>query len=659
MAEENESKDAGAEGPGAGVDPIAVALALGGASQAQADAFLKKQAAFIDDQREFIADQRQHLHEQTKSLKIGIFNERMSAALKLLTTCAGLAVAAALVFLVWDAVDAQGLVIDAFSVPPDLAARGLSGDVVATRFRDQVQAMQAATESERPADTYQNNWGSELKVEIPDTGLTLGEVNQMLRDRFGHVSHVTGEVVRTASGIAVTARLGDAAPKTFTGPESDFDNLARQAAEAVYRASQPYRFAQYVAAQGRTAEALAVISDLAVNGPPGERGWAYTEWGMLDMNGRGGLPAAIRHCRKGRAVGDASTVAAEICLINAQVWSGHDEAALALAPELAKSAQIRTPGVTEDYFENNKIVSVAYLEYVTGDLLQSAKDFTRAESAPDFLGSVQMMPAMAAMTYAQDHDLATATRIMTGLEHGGDTDFLRADALYALLDLPAYWIAAEHGDWGAALSHARAADAWLAAREKDDPVLGALLGRMRPVWIEPLMALAMTQEGDAAAGAALAATTPGDCYLCLRVRGQIAAAQKNWAQANDWFAAAVKAAPSIPFAYTDWGQMLLAKGEPDAAIARFTIANQKGPHFADPLEGWGEALMAQNRSDLSLAKFEEAGKYAPNWGRLHLKWGEALAYAGNKGEARKEFAQAATLDLTSSEKSELGREYKQ
>jgi hypothetical protein len=44
------------EGPGAGVDRIAVALALGGSSQERAESFLKKQGAFIDDQRH-------HLHE--------------------------------------------------------------------------------------------------------------------------------------------------------------------------------------------------------------------------------------------------------------------------------------------------------------------------------------------------------------------------------------------------------------------------------------------------------------------------------------------------------------------------------------------------------------------------------------------------------------------
>ena len=99
--------------------------------------------------------------------------------------------------------------------------------------------------------------------------------------------------------------------------------------------------------------------------------------------------------------------------------------------------------------------------------------------------------------------------------------------------------------------------------------------------------------------------------------------------------------------------MLLHEGEYDAAIAKFTLANAKGPHFADPLEMWGEALMLKNRSDLAPAKFAEANKYTPNWGRLHLKWGEALVYAGKRDEAKKQFALASALDLSASEKSEM------
>jgi cytochrome c-type biogenesis protein CcmH/NrfG len=101
--------------------------------------------------------------------------------------------------------------------------------------------------------------------------------------------------------------------------------------------------------------------------------------------------------------------------------------------------------------------------------------------------------------------------------------------------------------------------------------------------------------------------------------------------------------------------MLMGKGDLDGAIAKFTIASQKGPHFADPLEMCGEALIAKNRSDLALAKFEEAGKYAPRWGRLHLKWAEALLWSGDKLDAAKQLAIASTLDLTQSEKIELGR----
>ena len=100
---------------------------------------------------------------------------------------------------------------------------------------------------------------------------------------------------------------------------------------------------------------------------------------------------------------------------------------------------------------------------------------------------------------------------------------------------------------------------------------------------------------------------------------------------------------------------MLAKGDPDGAIAKFTLANRKGPHFADPLEMWGEALIYMNRSDLALAKFEEAEKYAPNWGRLHLKWGEALFYAGKREEAKKQFSIAAHLDLSESDKVQLSR----
>jgi len=173
--------------------------------------------------------------------------------------------------------------------------------------------------------------------------------------------------------------------------------------------------------------------------------------------------------------------------------------------------------------------------------------------------------------------------------------------------------------------------------------------------IRPAIATALALSGDFAGAHAEIDKAPADCSVCLLTHGRIDALEKNWNGADYWFTRAVQDAPSTPFPYTDCGMALLARGQPDAAIAKFKLASQKGPHFADPLEGWGEALMAKNQSHLALKKFAEAEKYAPNWGRLHLKWGEALAFSGKPAEAKAQFARAAVLDLTPSEKSELAK----
>jgi tetratricopeptide (TPR) repeat protein len=183
----------------------------------------------------------------------------------------------------------------------------------------------------------------------------------------------------------------------------------------------------------------------------------------------------------------------------------------------------------------------------------------------------------------------------------------------------------------------------------------ALAAAVDAVETKPMIAMALALAGDAAGARRIADSTPAGCYACQISRAAAAVAAKDWARADFWFAHATALAPSLPFAYTDWGAMLLGEGKHDAAIAQFRDANLKGPHFADPLEMWGEALMQENRSDLALAKFEEADKYAPNWGRLHLEWGEALFYAGKTDEARKRFERAAALDLPAADKASLAK----
>jgi hypothetical protein len=94
----------------------------------------------------------------------------MSLSLQGLAVFAGEVIAVGFAALAWHAHEDHGLLIDAFSVPPEPAAEGISGSVVAQRFLDKFNALQTETESDRPAATFQNNWGDDIKVEIPETG---------------------------------------------------------------------------------------------------------------------------------------------------------------------------------------------------------------------------------------------------------------------------------------------------------------------------------------------------------------------------------------------------------------------------------------------------------------------------------------------------------
>ena len=66
-------------------------------------------------------------------------------------------------------------------------------------------------------------------------------------------------------------------------------------------------------------------------------------------------------------------------------------------------------------------------------------------------------------------------------------------------------------------------------------------------------------------------------------------------------------------------------------------------------------MLKRGEAKAAIAKFREADKYAPRWGRNHLLWGEALAKLGRGPEAQAQFAAAAGMDLTASERGELAK----
>jgi tetratricopeptide (TPR) repeat protein len=629
MAEEAEGPEVGGEAI-PGLDPAAMAIALGSASREEADAFLR-------DQRAFIADQRHHLRRQFVQLDLNIWQQRLGVLLRIATAFTGLAIVAGLAFLVWNAAHSNDLVIDSFAVPPDLAARGLSGPVVAAKLSDKIAAMQAETVSSRPAKSYAGGLSDGLKLEIPETGVSLSELDRFLREQLGHDLHIGGEMVQTDKGVAVTSRVG-ADSATVVGVESDIDSLLQALAEQVYRKTQPYRYALWLEGHGRTGEATAVFRTMATSGPVGERPWAYNGWGNLVAQFQSET-VALALLARGEAV-DPNFYPPIINIAQIEIHLGRIQAsqrdsAKGLELAVAHGQAYARPDSLTNTEDNIRGMMLRY----QGALLEAAQQVRQA-IANGGNGGIPLAedlallhePSHARAALADTH-VAPSAANRAGLE----VNFLHARLMIAL----------EAQEWSDVLT----------AYGSLSPLLAQFPGfaESRRTYFDPPVARALAHMGRFAAAEARLKSMPADCYPCLVARAQVAALQGQNGRADYWFARATQQAPSLPFADADWGQALLKRGQPDAAIEKFKLSIAKGPHFADPLEGWGEALMAKSQSHLAVAKFAAAEKYAPNWGRLHLKWGEALYYAGKKDEAQKQFSRAATLDLTPVEKTELTR----
>src|SRR5204863_5104560 len=100
------------------------------------------------------------------------------------------------------------LVVEPFSVSPALAERGLTGAVVAGEVLDQLTRLNAesvAIETVRLSDS----WSADSHVEIPQTGVSIDEVNRLLRRWLGHQTFVSGTVVQTDAGVRLSARTRD------------------------------------------------------------------------------------------------------------------------------------------------------------------------------------------------------------------------------------------------------------------------------------------------------------------------------------------------------------------------------------------------------------------------------------------------------------------
>jgi tetratricopeptide (TPR) repeat protein len=620
-------------------DPVGIALALSGASRAKADAYLD--------------DQRHHLHEQLNQIHLDVWEKKLGVMLRLATLCVGIAFVGALGLLVWDAAHSKGLIIEPFRVPAALRDRGLDGEVIASQMIDKLTHM-TKSESSRAVQSYANNWGDNIKVEIPETGVSIGELRNFLRDWLGHDIHISGEVYKTPAGIAVTARTGGEEGATFAGKEGDLDALLQKAAEHVYEVTQPYRYANYLdrnydpkGRAQRVAHATAIYRKLIGGDDRKEQAWAWNGLATIQFNFYADNLKSSWYYHRALAT-DPDFTLGYYALSARNGPLGQEEDGFRNLREFVRRAELGTPELNPRYSRGALAHARGRAFWAVGDFAPAISvEKEAAESTDNFsvLGRANFL-GVAISGMARSHDLAALQAYLKALSW--------PELPPGFID-NRFWIAMESGDWRPVLAEEAGMNFPSGANRL--PTKPVSNGDYNPnLW--PLIAYAHARTGDIAGAEKLIAPLADDNATAVRMRAMIAELKGEHARADWWFARSEAQTPSIPLTDLWWGQVLVKRGQPDAAIEKFTRANKLGPKFADPLEGWGEALMAKNQPRQALAKFEQAGKYAPNWGRLHLKWGEALAYAGKPDQAKTQFAHAAQLDLIPADKAELAAHLK-
>lgn len=585
--------------------------------------------------RTVLAGQVGLIEAQTRVLRLQAFNERAAGTLKVLTGLAGLTAAVILGLMAWTASQDRTVVFDAFSTPPELAARGVTGQVVATRFLDHIRAIHRQGDDSRPDQSFRNSWGGEATVAIPGAGISVGDLMSLFRSWLGKETHFGGEVIRTNSGYLVTARTDGVPPVTVQGGVDDLDATLVRAAEGLYREAEPYRYAAYLMNANRIPEARDVLEPLARTGPREEQPWA---WSLLAViysvlgDQRQSLAAAQTALRV-----DPDFVLGHSFTGNTAYFIGLSEFELQSYRKARKVG--RVPGMSQEAFRDRRMSTDGSIAHLVGDYRRELEIFDRPGRAVS-----PWRMANAAIAAAPYHDIARAQALRA--QDGRPDDAARLpDAFSGEAHLVDYDIAA-------------ALDDWIAARDSIQRTIAALPAggfweAVRDVHLRPRLGIALARTGDIEGARRAVAGLAGDCYPCLLARAQIEGLADP-RSTDVWFSRAVAQAPSIPVAYAEWGRARAAAGDRAGAIALYRKAATRGARWADPLAYWGDALAASGDCRGALKKYQAAADRAPRWGYLQLAIGRCRETLGQRPQAARHYRAALALGLSAADRRDAG-----
>lgn len=585
------------------IDSVAAAVAV--RASAAGEPLDPHLVAYLQEQTNLARLEQRHF-EKERELAIGAakrkrLSDQLRIAFQVLLALIVTGIVAGLLLMIHDAVRSNSVVIEPFASPPALIARGLNGEVIAGGVLDRLTQLQSSTRSASSKRNMSNAWTGEIKLEVPETGISIGEVDRLLKNRFGNDTRIEGDLVQTLDGkLALTVRGTGLLAKTFEGNPADLDELITRAAEYIYSQSEPTLYLVYLANNARHSEVIAMAKAIYGNIAPSDRPYVLNAWANALSSVGAPTRDALALYRRAIAMKPDFWVAHNN-VINALWLLGREEDAWRAGEDLKRFAGGRPGNAPELYYQNQD-----FLTWNSG--AARASTLADAEAHGGVGSSVSAAAPSVADMDVRLHDFGDANlQLQTAL---GDTTDMTVAAMGHFIRGR---MASERGDTAAA---AHEMEIFYAAFANPD-VGGQYPGYS--CWVAPAEEAA--GHPDKADAILRTAGTFVDCY---RFRGDILDRRGDWAGAQQAYRAAVGLAPDLPASYYSWGLALARHGDLSGAAKMFSAANQRGPDWADPLKAWGDVLMRQGRRDDARAKYVMALPKAPAWRELRT----AAAAAG-------------------------------
>jgi hypothetical protein len=82
---------------------------------------------------------------------------------------------------------------------------------------DVLSKIQVATRSSLAHPSVVSAWYNDVTIEVPEAGISIGQLERIIKTRFGHDQHIEGDLVLAdKGGYALTVRGTGILSRTFT-----------------------------------------------------------------------------------------------------------------------------------------------------------------------------------------------------------------------------------------------------------------------------------------------------------------------------------------------------------------------------------------------------------------------------------------------------------